>query len=59
LQFYANWSVMAVYQYVDLGAQTVRPTAGFAFPAVFAPSSFNAVFHDQIHVVRAGINYHF
>lgn len=56
---YRNWSVKAEYQYVDLGTQTVRASAGVLAVPGTALSSFNAVFRDEIHVVRAGINYHF
>ena len=56
---YRNWSVKAEYQFVDLGTQTVRASAGVLAVPGTALSSFNAVFRDEIHVVRAGINYHF
>jgi outer membrane immunogenic protein len=53
-----HWSAKIEYQFVDLGSTTVRVTALAAIvPA--GPSSFNAAFRDQFHVVRVGLNYWF
>jgi outer membrane immunogenic protein len=53
-----HWSAKVEYQFVDLGSETVRITALTAIPPS-APSSFNAIFRDQFHVVRVGLNYWF
>jgi opacity protein-like surface antigen len=51
-----HWSAKIEYQFVDLGGETVRITALIAIPPA-QPSSFNAGFRDQFHVVRVGLNY--
>jgi outer membrane immunogenic protein len=51
-----HWSAKIDYQFVDLGGATVRVTALTAIPPA-GPSSFNASFRDQFHVVRVGLNY--
>ena len=50
-------SLKAEYQFVDLGTQTVRVTA-LAAPLGAIPSSFNAVFRDEIQSFRVGLNWH-
>jgi outer membrane immunogenic protein len=54
----AHWSAKLEYQFVDLGTQLLTVTA-LATVAGTAPASFTAAFRDQMHVVRAGLNYHF
>jgi outer membrane immunogenic protein len=61
-----HWSAKIEYQFVDLGTETVRITALSICPATSCgtpvgtiPSSFNAAFRDQFHVVRVGLNYRF
>jgi outer membrane immunogenic protein len=52
-----HWSAKVEYQFVDLGTEIVRVVA---IPAPgFAPSSFNAAFHDSFNVARLGLNYRF
>ncbi len=54
-----NWSAKIEYQFVDLGTETVRVTAGAIAVPGNAPSSFNTVFRNDFQVVRLGLNYHF
>ena len=46
-----HWSTKIEYQFVDLGAETVRITALVSF-AETTPASFNAAFHDRFNVVH-------
>lgn len=57
--FDRHWSLKAEYQLVDLGSETVRIVANAVGVPGTSPSSFNAVFKDQIHTARLGVNYHF
>jgi outer membrane immunogenic protein len=57
-RFDAHWSVKLEYQFVDLGTQLLTVSAITFLPGT-APASFTAAFRDQMHVVRAGLNYHF
>lgn len=55
-----HWSAKIEYQFVDLGAGTIRVTALAPFSAAApVPSSFNAAFRDQFHLVRIGLNYRY
>jgi outer membrane immunogenic protein len=61
--FNQHWSAKIEYQFVDLGTEATRVTAGsIGVPAVLGvrtPASFNAAFPDRFNVVRLGLNYHF
>jgi outer membrane immunogenic protein len=47
------------YQFVDLGSHTVVSTAlPIGLPGILQ-SSFSTAFHEQIQVVRLGLNWHF
>lgn len=51
-------SLKTEYQLIDLGTQTVRATALAVSMAGTAPTSFSAVFRDEIQILRVGLNWH-
>lgn len=50
-----NWTVRAEYLYYDFGDETVINVS----PAFVPTATNNATWDNQIHVVRAGVNYKF
>jgi outer membrane immunogenic protein len=53
--FAPNWSAKIEYDYMDFGKATETfPTAG-----VFAPVNLQTEINQQIHVIKAGVNYRF
>jgi outer membrane immunogenic protein len=54
--FAMHWSAKVEYDYMDFGTKRYNfpPTAG-----IFAPTFTNWDLVDRMHVVKAGVNYHF
>ncbi len=51
--FAPNWSAKLEYNYMDFGRENVN------FSGAFAGSTFTDRIDQQVHVVKAGINYRF
>jgi outer membrane immunogenic protein len=58
--FAPRWSAKVEYQYVNLGNDAVTLTTLVTGAPGFTPASFNAnLGHDDLHVGRVGVNFHF
>ncbi|WP_439922762.1 outer membrane protein [Nitrobacter sp. JJSN] len=54
-----NWSVKTEYLYVDLGKDDVNLSALAALGGGLVPAGISLTEQSRMHVVRAGVNYHF
>lgn len=54
-----NWSVFVQYNYIGFGRRALVLTETIPAAAVLGPPTFTEIIREDIHVIKAGINYHF
>jgi len=54
-----NWSVFVQYNYIGFGRRALVLTETIPAAAVLGLPTFTEIIREDIHVIKAGINYHF